>query len=260
MPALLFANIARLGLAATWRPPPLSLRLPWVDASGAGLALATLSTQKILFLWPAVGAVLGWMTLLEARDRRIPTLLGWLGGFALPTAAVGGWFAARNALVPLVDQNQLLNLRWQTRYPPLPPLHVILVENLPLVLLALAGILLVGRGGGRSAPASLRWPPVTAIAAVLRAAAVSPAAGPQPRAPDLHEYSARDAGLERAQRGDRARRAPGRVRARNAQGKPTAVHASEIARSNKLPSPRRSRADCSVAALAVAKSAVGGSI
>ena len=174
VPALLLLNVTWLSLAAAWRPDPRGLRRPWLAASGASLALATLCTQKILFLWPAVGVVMGWMT-LEARGPRVRALLAWLAGFVGVTAAIGGWFAARGALAAFVDQNLLLNLRWQTRYPPLPPLRAILIENLPLVLLALAGAVTAARGVDRIAPASLRWLPVAAAAAVVTGAFIVPA-------------------------------------------------------------------------------------
>lgn len=175
VPAHLLLCVCWLTLAAASRIDSMDRRGPLLGLSGASLALATLATQKILFSWPGCFLLAGLVIAAEPGPRRWRSAAFWLGGLALPLVALGAWFAVHGAFASLIDQNLLLNLRWKTRYSPVPVFRAIWFENWPVVLLACLGLLTVWRGSHPRVPASLRLLPLAAAGSLLAGTLILPA-------------------------------------------------------------------------------------
>jgi hypothetical protein len=112
--------------------------------SGLALGVATMLTQKVLFVGPGFAAAVVWLLV----DRRLPSPPGerlrlialQTFGFLLPLGATLAYFTSKNAFWPFIEGNFLLNARW----PGLSagPFIAELVREDPLyVLLGCAGIL-----------------------------------------------------------------------------------------------------------------------
>jgi hypothetical protein len=118
----------------------VSLRL---FVSGLALGIATMLTQKVLFVGPGFGAAALWLLLdtrlASARRRRLFLVALQTLGFLVPIGATLAYFASQNAFRDFIEANFLVNARW-------PGLSAgpFLVElarvDAPFVFLGLAGL------------------------------------------------------------------------------------------------------------------------
>jgi hypothetical protein len=88
----------------------------WFFASGILFGLTFLFTQKVLFLLPGVAAAELWLLasrhLDASRTARVRAVAAQAGGWALPLAAMLGYFAVRGALGAFLQCNFVVNARW----------------------------------------------------------------------------------------------------------------------------------------------------
>ncbi len=122
-------------------------------ASGLSLGLATLLTQKVLFVGPGFALAAFWLVLdprlPESRGRRFALIALQTIGFLAPLGATLGYFASRNAFWHFIEATLLVNARW----PGLSagPFLVELARQDPVyVLLGCAGLASVVLSGFRS--------------------------------------------------------------------------------------------------------------
>ena len=85
-------------------------------SSGLALGVATMVTQKILFVGPGFAVVAVWFV-LDRRlagtwKRRLRLVVLQSVGFVLPIALTLGYFASRGALWAFIDSNLIINTRW----------------------------------------------------------------------------------------------------------------------------------------------------
>jgi hypothetical protein len=110
--ALLVAAV-HLGLEGQRRARGASVRL---FASGLALGVATMLTQKVLFVGPGFALAALWLVfdtrLASSRPRRFALLSLQTLGFLLPLGATLAYFASRNAFWHFIDANLIVNTRW----------------------------------------------------------------------------------------------------------------------------------------------------
>jgi hypothetical protein len=85
-------------------------------ASGLCLGVATMLTQKVLFLGPGFGLAAFWLLLDprlgSSRGERFALVVLQTLGFLVPLGATLAWFASRNAFWHFIEANFLVNARW----------------------------------------------------------------------------------------------------------------------------------------------------
>jgi 4-amino-4-deoxy-L-arabinose transferase-like glycosyltransferase len=111
---------------------------------GICLGAGVMFTQKLLFALPGFGVAVAWYV-LDRRSHatlsaRCTNVLVQMAGFFLPILVVSAYFAAVGGLLPFLDDNFLLNLRWKVRFQPYGYLTQLLRQNPFLVALGVAGL------------------------------------------------------------------------------------------------------------------------
>ena len=85
-------------------------------ASGLALGVATMLTQKVLFLGPGFALAAIWLLLdprlSPPRRKRLVLVTLQTLGFLAPLGATLTWFASKNAFSHFIEANFLVNARW----------------------------------------------------------------------------------------------------------------------------------------------------
>ncbi len=136
-----------------------------IFTSGLALGVATMLTQKVLFVGPGFALAALWLILdprlPSSRGRRLVLVTLQTVGFLVPPGATLAYFASKNAFRHFVEANFLVNARW----PGLdagPFLEELMRQDPAYVLLGSAGLLYLTLKAFRSANAQ-RMEPLVAL-------------------------------------------------------------------------------------------------
>lgn len=117
--------------------------LRYLFLSGFCIASAILTTQKAVFGLAAIGIAWAWLAPLPARPARD----GWgeaagsfCAGFAIPVAAVCGYFLLAGGLREFLYRNIVMNLRWQYGFTPFEYLRKLFAQNPVLCIFGAGGL------------------------------------------------------------------------------------------------------------------------
>ena len=154
--------VAAVHLALAGHRRGAALRL---FTSGLALGVATMLTQKVLFVGPGLALAALWLLLdprlPSSRGRRLVLVTLQTVGFLVPLGATLAYFASKNAFRHFVEANFLVNARW----PGLdagPFLEELMQQDPAYVLLGIVGLLYLTLKAFRS-PNAQRMEPFVAL-------------------------------------------------------------------------------------------------
>jgi hypothetical protein len=154
--------IAAVYLALAGHRRGVELRL---FTSGLALGVATMLTQKVLFVGPGFAFAALWLLLdprlPSSRGRRLVLVTIQTLGFLVPLGATLAYFASKNALWLFIKANFLVNARW----PGLdagPFVEELMQQDTAYVLLGSVGLLYLTSKAFRS-PNAQRMEPLVAL-------------------------------------------------------------------------------------------------
>jgi len=133
--------------------------------SGLALGVATMLTQKVLFVGPGLALAALWLLLdprlPSSRGRRLVLVTLQTVGFLVPLGATLAYFASKNAFRLFIEANFLVNARW----PGLdagPFLEELMQQDPAYILLGSVGLLYLTLKAFRS-PNAQRMEPLVAL-------------------------------------------------------------------------------------------------
>ena len=154
--------VAAVHLALAGHRRGAALRL---FTSGLALGVATMLTQKVLFVGPGLALAALWLLLdprlPSSRGRRLVLVTLQTVGFLVPLGATLAYFASKNAFRLFIEANFLVNARW----PGLdagPFLEELMQQDPAYVLLGSVGLLYLTLKAFRS-PNAQRMEPFVAL-------------------------------------------------------------------------------------------------